>query len=196
MPKVVPEYKEQAVKRILDAADHEFSNKGYKNTTITDIAEKVGVSKAAVYQYFKSRDDLIAALADSQVDGIVWNEISRDRDETVIEKTSGAFERILDSVPSWFPQMICDFLSEAFHDKNARKRVRDFDQKLVLAISALWEEGKKDGEVPQDFDTESVARALVALCLGLMAFVSTGLPRSEAAKAWRELVHRIGRGLS
>ena len=32
MPKVVPEYKEQARKRIMDAASAEFAKKGYRKS--------------------------------------------------------------------------------------------------------------------------------------------------------------------
>ncbi len=194
MPKVVPEYKERAVKRILEAAGEEFASRGYQETTMTDIAKRVGVSKAAVYQYFKSKEELVGAVGNSLVDRLVESEFSA-RDQTLVDITEGAFERILDSTPNWFPQLVCDFLSAAHHDKEARRHVREMDQKLVTAVSALWMAGKDAGEVPKDVDTESVGRALVALSLGLLAFTSTGLPRSEAIKAWKETVRTMGRGL-
>jgi AcrR family transcriptional regulator len=194
MPKVVPEYKEQAIRRILEAAGEEFASRGYKETTMRDIAKRVGVSKAAVYQYFKSKEDLVGAVGNSLVDRLVESEFSA-RDQTLIQITEGAFERILDSTPSWFPQLMCDCLSAAHHDKEARRQVRDIDQKLVIAVSALWMAGKDAGEVPEDVDTEAVGRALVALSLGLLAFTSTGLPRSEAIEAWKETVRTMGRGM-
>jgi AcrR family transcriptional regulator len=195
MPKVVPEYKEHAKKRILEAANAEFARKGYRKTTMSDIAKTLGVSKGAVYQYFSSKEALIGAVGDSFVESVIINEFSVSRNEGLIKTTEGAFERILKSMPSWFPNLICDFLSEAHRDDNARQQVREMDQVLVMAISAFWEERRDAGEVPPDVDTESIARGLVALQLGLMAFVSTGMPRSEAIDAWTEMVRRIGRGL-
>jgi hypothetical protein len=73
--------------------------------------------------------------------------------------------------------------------------VREIDQKLVHAISGFWEDRRKTGEVPLDVDTERIARGLVALQLGLITFVSTGLPRSDAVEAWTEMVKRLGRSL-
>ncbi len=61
MPKVVPEYKELAKKRIIDAAYKIFYKKGYHNSTMDDIAREVGVSKASLYSYFKSKEELLQA---------------------------------------------------------------------------------------------------------------------------------------
>ena len=62
MPKVVPEYKEEAKKKILAAGREVMSRKGYRATTMDDIAEYVGVSKAALYQYFSSKDELVIEI--------------------------------------------------------------------------------------------------------------------------------------
>ena len=62
MPKVVPEYKEEAKKKILAAGREVMSRKGYRATTMDDIAEYVGVSKAALYQYFGSKDELVIEI--------------------------------------------------------------------------------------------------------------------------------------
>jgi AcrR family transcriptional regulator len=195
MPKVVPEYKEHAKKRIIEAANAEFARNGYRKTTMSDIAKTLGVSKGAVYQYFASKEALIGAVGDSFVESVIVNEFSVSRNEGLIKTTEGSLERILKSMPSWFPNLICDILSEAHRDDNARQQVRELDQMLVTAISAFWEERRDAGEVPPEVDTESIARGLVALQFGLMAFVSTGLPRSEAIDAWTEMVRRLGRGL-
>ena len=55
MPKVVPEYKELAKKRIIDAAYSVFYNKGYHKTTMDDVANEVGVSKASCTHTSKAR---------------------------------------------------------------------------------------------------------------------------------------------
>lgn len=195
MPKVVPEYKEQAKRRIIEAANAEFARRGYRKTTMSDIAKTMGVSKGAVYQYFESKEALIGAVGNTLVQRLVMSEFSSSLGKDLIETTDGAFERILKSMPSWFPNMICDFLSEAHRDQNARRQVREIDLALVNAISGFWEERRKEGEVPADVDTKNIARGLVALQLGLLTFVSTGLPRSEAIEAWTEIVKKLGHGL-
>ena len=56
MPKVIPEYKEEAKAKIIKAARSVFSQKGYHDATMDDIATEVGVSKGALYSYFESKE--------------------------------------------------------------------------------------------------------------------------------------------
>ncbi|MBO8162131.1 MAG: TetR/AcrR family transcriptional regulator [Brevibacillus sp.] len=48
--------------RILDAAADLFIHYGYDKTTVDDIARKAGISKGAIYLYFKSKDELFKSL--------------------------------------------------------------------------------------------------------------------------------------
>ena len=45
--------------RILDAAAHVLSIKGYAGTRLSDVAEYAEIQAPAIYYYFPSRDDLI-----------------------------------------------------------------------------------------------------------------------------------------
>lgn len=47
---------------ILSAARQLFRKKGYQNTSMTEITEKVGGSKATIYGYFKSKKLLFEAV--------------------------------------------------------------------------------------------------------------------------------------
>src|SRR5580693_4098228 len=46
-------------RRILDAAAHVLSRKGYAGTRLTDVADQAEIQAPAIYYYFPSRDDLI-----------------------------------------------------------------------------------------------------------------------------------------
>jgi AcrR family transcriptional regulator len=48
--------------RILDAALDLFIEKGFDKTSLREIAEQLGVSKAALYYHFASKDDILMAL--------------------------------------------------------------------------------------------------------------------------------------
>jgi TetR/AcrR family transcriptional regulator, cholesterol catabolism regulator len=45
--------------RILDAAAHVLSRRGYAGTRLSDVAERADIQTPAIYYYFASRDDLI-----------------------------------------------------------------------------------------------------------------------------------------
>lgn len=51
--------REQSRSKILSAALRLFSKKGFKNTSINDIAGEAGISKGLMYNYFKSKEELL-----------------------------------------------------------------------------------------------------------------------------------------
>ena len=48
--------------RILDIARDLIAEQGYSSTSIAQIAEKLGTSKAALYYHFKSKEEILDAL--------------------------------------------------------------------------------------------------------------------------------------
>jgi AcrR family transcriptional regulator len=52
-------------RRILDVALELFLEQGYDRTSLREIAERLGFSKAALYYHYKAKDDILQALADA-----------------------------------------------------------------------------------------------------------------------------------
>lgn len=48
--------------RILDVALDLFADQGYDGTSLREIAERLDVTKAAIYYHFESKDDILLAL--------------------------------------------------------------------------------------------------------------------------------------
>ena len=60
---VVPgEEKANTRERILDIALELFTERGYDKTSLRQIAEQLGFSKAAIYYHFASKEDIFMAL--------------------------------------------------------------------------------------------------------------------------------------
>ncbi|MEV4641312.1 helix-turn-helix domain-containing protein [Actinoplanes sp. NPDC049548] len=55
---------DERVERILDAAYACFAKHGLRRTTMDDIAVAAGMSRPAVYQYVRNKDDAFRRLAD------------------------------------------------------------------------------------------------------------------------------------
>jgi TetR/AcrR family fatty acid metabolism transcriptional regulator len=55
--------------RILTAATTIFSQKGYSETTISEISREAGVSDASVYQLFGGKEDLFTAVGSQRLSG-------------------------------------------------------------------------------------------------------------------------------
>ena len=47
---------------IMQAAAEVFGEKGYGGATISEIAGKAGIAEASIYQYFKSKEDLLLSV--------------------------------------------------------------------------------------------------------------------------------------
>lgn len=66
MPKISSQAKAERRKQILEAAKVCFARKGYEQASVDDVCECAGLSKGAVYLYFKTKDELIWAIIDAQ----------------------------------------------------------------------------------------------------------------------------------
>jgi AcrR family transcriptional regulator len=57
--------------RLLDAAADTFADKGFEATTVADIATSVGVTPAAIYNHFGSKEELLYAAGRRALDELV-----------------------------------------------------------------------------------------------------------------------------
>jgi len=57
--------------RILAVALELFRVRGYERTSLREIADRLGITKAALYYHFKAKDDLLATLGGPFVEGLV-----------------------------------------------------------------------------------------------------------------------------
>ena len=65
MPKVTKEHVEGRRMQILTAAYRCLGRKGVTRTTLKDICREAGLSMGAVYGYYRSKEDIIVALAEA-----------------------------------------------------------------------------------------------------------------------------------
>ncbi|MBB3109871.1 AcrR family transcriptional regulator [Paenibacillus phyllosphaerae] len=56
--------------QIIQAAIQCFSEKGYRGTSIQDIADVLGIAKGSLYFYFKSKSDLLHSIMKDYMDNI------------------------------------------------------------------------------------------------------------------------------
>lgn len=59
---------EERKNEILDVAEELFRTKGYEATTTTDILNKAGIARGTLYNYFRSKDDVLNAVIDRSID--------------------------------------------------------------------------------------------------------------------------------
>jgi len=68
MHNAVSETKRQ---RILDAAMHVFSERGFHNATVSEVAQEAHIGKGTLYLYFGGKEALLVALFDELADRLL-----------------------------------------------------------------------------------------------------------------------------
>src|SRR5215468_6374335 len=53
--------------RLRELALELFAEQGYEKTSLREIAERLGVTKAALYYYFRSKEDIVRSLVEDYV---------------------------------------------------------------------------------------------------------------------------------
>lgn len=94
--------------RLLDAAAHLFAEQGIAETTLANIAGRIGVTSAMIHYYFKTRDQLLDAFVTERIAPLifqVWNPVI-DEGGTPIAVIQGLIQRILivGNTP-WLPRI-------------------------------------------------------------------------------------------
>jgi TetR/AcrR family transcriptional regulator, transcriptional repressor of aconitase len=71
MPKISPQYRDERRAHILAAARRCFVRDGFHETSMQDLVREAGMSSGAVYRYFPSKDAMILAIAEDNLDKVV-----------------------------------------------------------------------------------------------------------------------------
>lgn len=73
---------------ILDVSEALFNQKGFDNTTISEIIESVGVARGTIYYHFKSKEDILDALISRQEEMLLMDakKVASDKSIPVIER--------------------------------------------------------------------------------------------------------------
>lgn len=89
----------------MDAALELFSRDGYYSTPISKIARRAGISKGLLYNYFKSKEDLVMSIVEIGVKGLMEHfdpdkdgELTADEFDFFVDKS---FELLVENTTYW-----------------------------------------------------------------------------------------------
>ena len=98
MPKVSQQHRDARREQILAAARRCFLRDGFHATSMQDLFAESGLSSGAVYSYFASKDDVIEAIAEENIRGVLSvGAPIRDRSGKMLAALSVAFPKYLDA---------------------------------------------------------------------------------------------------
>ena len=153
------EKKKQA---IIQAALQLFKEKGFKDTSIKSIAEVAEVSPVSIYNYFGSKDNLVALCVND-----LFEEITQQAE--YILNSDLDFKTKLDHAFALCQEKMSQQISDYFQDKLVEDSV--FSTLLTKAITAKKRDiyrayikvGKEEGLIAEDLSTELILNVMDAL---------------------------------
>lgn len=179
--------------RIIQVADGLFNTRGYRSVTISDLADRLGMSKKTVYLYFESKEEIAAAVVQSTMQRIAEKIEQIDTDSNplavlrdTVEQIKGEVVRLrpifLEDIQKLLPdlwQQIVEFRAEkivVFLEQFIQKAQRDglakpMNSRLatLIFLEAIQSLVKPDSLSKYGFTIGEVVDTLVELFVGGIA---------------------------
>ena len=165
-----PDVSDQRRHQIMDAALTVFSHLGFERASMDDIAKEAGVSKGALYLYYKSKDAIIAKLLQLFFDQALKQVKLLAAGEGSVTEQLLAFTRVLtremDRMAAMQPISL-QFYAIAARHATIRQHLRAYFADYRALMEEVIQRGIAQGELRADISPTETAVTLTALLEGL-----------------------------
>jgi AcrR family transcriptional regulator len=155
--------------QILDAARICFIRNGFHVTSMQDVIAEAGLSVGAVYRYFKSKNEIIEAIAEAyslQIGGVLEQALA-DPDRSLIDVMAAALDVIDDTVgPDGALRIAVQVWAEAVRDERAAAIAERLYRRFRDTFVAVARRAIERGELPAGGDPTAIGAALFSLVVG------------------------------
>lgn len=158
---------------IIETALHLFSEKGYENTTIQDIAEKMNVAQGLCYRYFKSKQEIFAASSDLYAKQAVAQMMQSIKDDS---RPTDKFNAIIKTLLAYAIKH-SEFES-SFKDEPEISAERVF--RMAAHISDVVIPVVQQGKETKEFLCDDVENTVRLLSFGIINLVHYNMPKVDA----------------
>ncbi|MFK0019263.1 TetR/AcrR family transcriptional regulator [Streptomyces sp. NPDC090798] len=182
-----------AARRLLVAAVEAFAERGYHATTTRDIAGRAGMSPAALYIHYKTKEELLHRISR------IGHDKALDIVRGAAQGGGGAAERLTDAVRSFVrwhagqhtTARVVQYELEALGPE-ARAEIVALRRQTDAAVRGIIEDGVAAG----DFDVPDVpgtTLAVLSLCIDVARWFNVNGPRTpdEVGALYADLVLRM-----
>jgi AcrR family transcriptional regulator len=190
-----PDVSEERKDQIIQAATEVFTRQGFHDARMDDIVKETGLSKGALYWYFKSKEELIIAILD-RLFGVEFQRMESLCDENLpvrrcLSKFLDVFIADLHKMQHATP-IIYEFYALAFRNKTVRKVMQRYLRTFVTIIEPIIQRGMDRGEF-RPGDARRFALAFGAQLEGtllLWAYDPKMVPLDDQLRAGAEMLIR------
>ena len=152
--------------KIFDAAVNMFSERGYGDVSIRDIARAVGITESAVYRHYSSKDEILESIF-AYIEGRIYPRAPEGSIDAMVDALS--FGEILESIPNF---MVADqylakttriMLIEMYHNEKIGNYVRrELFERPIAEMENLFEKLIEKGKV-KPCDPRALATMFISL---------------------------------
>lgn len=165
--------REQKREKLLDAAAKVFSERGFKRTTMAEVARRADVGKGTVYEYFESKESLFLELFEWYCRTSLQAAVPPEGESATAEASLRAFGRgtVQVILASWeFFPLTMEFWSEASQTRQREglfKVMREMYEGYREVVVEILRAGQQSGEFRKDLDLEALAAMVVGAFDGM-----------------------------
>ena len=189
--------RETRKEEILEAAMKCFSKKGYHGTRMDDIIKASGLSKGAIYWYFKGKRDIFVFLIEQhlQKDNMLWENLSKEYElEPEFLIIAGLAYLKIHFEDKKLSPFFAEFIAESYRDKQIQKKLHNVYKGWIDKITRAFDSAIKK-EKMKSFDTESLSVSLVALIQGLVEMNTIFKKKLNYEKIWETFAKALLQGI-
>ncbi|HPD56257.1 MAG TPA: TetR/AcrR family transcriptional regulator [Smithellaceae bacterium] len=192
MPKIVDREKKRS--EIAQKAIEVLAKRGFRATTIQDIADAARLGKGTIYHYFKTKEEILWAVSEQMFReteralGAALLKINEPMDKLValIEEALRITEEMEHLFIIYSELWLITVRGEPTGDfVHILKRLQN-DMKNLVA--GLINEGKKQGFWPQDIDVEALAGYLASSFDGVFAHYMIDKENFDIKRVTKEFI--------
>ncbi len=159
---------EERKDQIMNAAEGVFSQKGFNDARMDDIAEETGLSKGALYLYFKSKEDLVIAILDRMFKQVFQRLEARKTTESSATEAMWSFTE--DAIRDYkkmvrMMPIAYEFLALVFRNKIVQKAFKQYFNHYMDTLVPIIQRGIDSGEFRQ-VNAQDIAIAAGAIFEG------------------------------
>jgi len=143
---------------ILDAARDLLSAESYGDMSMDDVANRVGVSKATLYQHFASKDELATHVVVRSMQRGLDEIAGQDPSLPAIARLEHALRQGLRRKAAIWAARTTVPATIAQHPMYQAQR-----QRMIAALATLVDEGEAQGDIRADLPTLAIVEALLSL---------------------------------
>ncbi len=166
-----PDVRDERIPQILDAAVAVFSRDGIDGANMSKIAEGAGVSKATIYHYFSSKEEVIGALVKRilSLDRTAVDEL-RNGSGSVRERLIGYADRLSATIQENRELFLVtgEIQARAARVPALKWLASSFYREYLAVVESVIEQAVEREEVERDIDVRGTAIGYVAVIEGTM----------------------------